>query len=646
MKRFRLVDLPLIVKMGFAPAVAVIMLAVIVSASLMVENRQAKDLQRVTDVELPVSLGIERLSKRITAVHGELYRVLTQQAANIDTKNVPDQLQAVIKEIRIIEGEVLALKKTTPADQHKALDSMVASLKDCESAIDLASNMVGVDFGAAAGFIAPFEDQYQKMTATLDKIVASNQAEVIALAKANHDAAEGSIRGTIIGGIATLLIVGGLAAVSALNMRKAIIRIAGATETLAKGNSDVELEGLKRKDELGAVVESLVVFRDDQRRLAQLSRDQEAARAEIEQERQRNEAAQAAIEADQRFVVDGLASGMEQLSSGNLTFRLIEAFPGKYAKLQNDFNEAMGKLQEAMVVISNNTEAMRTGAGDISHAADDLSRRTEQQAATLEETAAAIDEITATVKKTSDGANQANATVAVTREEAERSGEVVRQAVAAMTQIEKSSSQITQIIGVIDEIAFQTNLLALNAGVEAARAGDAGRGFAVVASEVRALAQRSAQAAKEIKSLISMSSEQVDSGVDLVGQAGEALNRIVGKVSEISGLVGEIAASAREQSTALHEVNTAVNQMDQVTQQNAAMVEESTAASHSLAEEADELARLVARFQIGAGAAAQAAHSSRPSSRQTTVAALKTVGGRGASAARKPAAEEQGWEEF
>jgi methyl-accepting chemotaxis protein len=208
------------------------------------------------------------------------------------------------------------------------------------------------------------------------------------------------------------------------------------------------------------------------------------------------------------------------------------------------------------------------------------------------------------VRKTADGAGQANGVVVAAKEDAERSGEVVRDAVAAMSGIETSANEISQIISVIDEIAFQTNLLALNAGVEAARAGEAGKGFAVVASEVRALAQRSAEAAKEIKALISTSAGQVQDGVELVGKAGDALQRIVAQVSEITILVTDIAASAKGQATALVEVNTAVNQMDQMTQQNAAMVEESTAASHSLASESQQLADLVGKFQIGARIAA------------------------------------------
>ena len=257
------------------------------------------------------------------------------------------------------------------------------------------------------------------------------------------------------------------------------------------------------------------------------------------------------------------------------------------------------KLQQVMVSVAANTQAIRSGTREISVAADDLSRRTEQQAASLEETAAALGEITATVRKTAEGATHARQVVSTAKHDAEKGSDVVRQAMTAMSGIEKSSQRIGQIIGVIDEIAFQADLLALNAGVEAARAGDAGRGFAVVASEVRALAQRSAEAAKEIEAFISASTGQVEQGVDLVAETGKALERIFTQVAEIDTIVSQIATSAQDQAVGLQEVNTAVSQMDQVTQQNAAMVEESTTASHTLSHETEELTRILGRFQVG-----------------------------------------------
>ena len=318
---------------------------------------------------------------------------------------------------------------------------------------------------------------------------------------------------------------------------------------------------------------------------------------ETEQARQKAELAHAAEVSAQ--VCDALADGLHLLARGDLTAHIDVTFEGDYARLRTDFNDAAASLRQAFSAMAETAQAVASSSREITVASDDLSRRTEQQAAALEETAAALDEITATVRRSAEGAKEAANAVAAARTDAERSGIVVREAVSAMGEIERSSSQISQIIGVIDEIAFQTNLLALNAGVEAARAGEAGRGFAVVAQEVRALAQRSADAAKEIASLITTSQGQVSNGVALVGRTGAALEGIVGKVGEIAGLVSAIASSSQEQAVGLGQVNTAVAQMDRATQQNAAMVEETTAASQSLAREADQLAELVEGFDVG-----------------------------------------------
>ncbi|EJJ26892.1 methyl-accepting chemotaxis protein [Rhizobium sp. CF142] len=297
--------------------------------------------------------------------------------------------------------------------------------------------------------------------------------------------------------------------------------------------------------------------------------------------------------------VDDLATGLTALADGDLTKRVENPFPPALEKVRTDFNAAIDKLGSAMRTVLINAEAIASGARETKEAADVLSKRTEQQAATVEETAAALDEITQTVADSAGRAAEAGGLVAETKRGAEHSGNIVRKAVDAMGQIEKSSREISNIIGVIDEIAFQTNLLALNAGVEAARAGEAGKGFAVVAQEVRELAQRSASAAKEIKALITTSSEHVKSGVDLVGQTGQALERIVTQVGNIDVNVTAIVESSREQSTGLVEINKAVNIMDQGTQQNAAMVEETTAASARLSSETENLRNLVSQFRFG-----------------------------------------------
>lgn len=330
-------------------------------------------------------------------------------------------------------------------------------------------------------------------------------------------------------------------------------------------------------------------------RILLLGSDVTEARRAIEASEKRR----AEMEAAQAKVVEALRSGLGSLSDGDLTVKIETEFGPEYKQLRLDFNKAGDRLLDAMRGVVENADLIRGEAAEIANAADDLSSRTERQAATLEETASALDQLTSSVGSAADGAAYANEIVETARKDAEASGAVVREAVGAMSEIENSSKQISKITGVIDDIAFQTNLLALNAGVEAARAGEAGRGFAVVASEVRALAQRSSEAAREINELISASGGQVKRGVELVDQAGRALDGIVKSVSEIDQKVSEIAVSSREQSSGLAEINEAVNQLDQVTQQNAAMFEETTAASHALTREAETLTETMGRFKIG-----------------------------------------------
>jgi len=318
----------------------------------------------------------------------------------------------------------------------------------------------------------------------------------------------------------------------------------------------------------------------------------------VEFEKREALAGATAMEEAQKRVVESLSGALTALSQGDLSTRLSTPFDDDYETLRNHFNESVLALDNTVSLVMDNSGAILGEAGNISAAADDLSRRTEQQAATLEQFAAALTQITASVASAADGASKASEVVTDARKNAEASGSVVREAVDAMGEIANSSEQISRIISVIDDIAFQTNLLALNAGVEAARAGDAGRGFAVVASEVRALAQRSSEAAREINTLISTSGDQVKRGVSLVDKAGAALNEIVTSVGDIEDHVTGIAASAREQSTGLEEINTAISQLDQVTQQNVAMFEETTAATHTLTAEASALVATTSRFRI------------------------------------------------
>jgi methyl-accepting chemotaxis protein len=368
----------------------------------------------------------------------------------------------------------------------------------------------------------------------------------------------------------------------------------------------------ERMDDIGQMARAVEVFRQTALAKAQLDAETDRLRSDGEEERRRQEALRASSSEEQSQALRGLAEGLKQIAAGDLSRRLDEGFSSTYARIRDDFNEAIDQLKSTILSVVGSAGAIKTGAQEISAASDDLSRRTEQQAASLEQTAATLTEITEAVKKSAEGTSRARQVVTAADADAKQSAVVVRQAIEAMSAIAKSSQQISQIIGVIDEIAFQTNLLALNAGVEAARAGEAGRGFAVVASEVRALAQRSAEAAKEIKALISESAGQVDEGVKLVAETGRSLERIMAQVTDINAVVGDIAAGAHEQSTALQEINGAIEQMNMVTQQNAAMVEQSTAAGQSLSEESSKLAELVGRFRVG-----------RPASEETLRRELK-----------------------
>jgi methyl-accepting chemotaxis protein len=360
---------------------------------------------------------------------------------------------------------------------------------------------------------------------------------------------------------------------------------------MADGETESEVPATDVKSEVGGMAKTVEVFRQSLLKQSEMERGQVAR------------------DTERRGVVDTLSQHLSALSAGDLTVQINEPFPEDYEKLREDFNQTLETLNGTVVQVIEASDSIQRGASEISQSSDDLSHRTESQAATLEETAAALEEMTVSVRSAAEGARSVESVTQDARSEAQDSGSIVQNAVEAMNEIEHSSNHISQIIGVIDDIAFQTNLLALNAGVEAARAGEAGRGFAVVASEVRALAQRSSDAATEIKTLIGDSSQHVERGVDLVGKAGSALKRIVDRVTDISQQISSIAVSAGEQSTGLNEINTGVSQLDEVTQQNAAMVEQATAAGHLLSTDAVKLSQLVSGFTITGG---------RPSSGRAT----------------------------
>jgi methyl-accepting chemotaxis protein len=419
--------------------------------------------------------------------------------------------------------------------------------------------------------------------------------------------------------VLAMVLAAGMVVLVSRRVTGPLVTIQQAMLKLAGGDFNVVLPGLDRKDEIGAMANAVEKFKvlavEKGRREAEDVLRRQQAEAEL-QAKAAQERAKSAEEQARAF--DALGKGLGRLSEGDLLFRLNEEFPDAYREVKDNFNTALGRLHETIKSIAEASGEVANAAIEISSSTTDLSQRTEEQAASLERTSASMEEISTTVKNNAESAKHANQVTAGTRACADRGGEVVAQAVRAMSRIEESSTKISDIIGVIDEIARQTNLLALNAAVEAARAGDAGRGFAVVASEVRNLAQRSSEAAKDIKSLIVKSTTQVQEGVDLVNRAGKSLGEIVESIKEVATIVSEIASASGEQSTGIDHVNGALTQMDEVTQQNAALVEENAATSKVLEHQSAAMAERVAFFKLGGdvGSSSSAPRASGHASRR------------------------------
>ncbi|QWW71527.1 methyl-accepting chemotaxis protein [Rhizobium sp. WYJ-E13] len=426
---------------------------------------------------------------------------------------------------------------------------------------------------------------------------------------------DGSVEATVASATSATLVISGLLIVIGLVLSyfvgrlisSAVRGMAQSMERLARGDDAIVITGVDHRHELGAMARSLKVFQETGRAKLVAEANGERARLAAEEERLRQEAERLSDAQVMEHAFHQISLGLDALSKGDLSVRVGEV-DHRYVRIRDHFNNSVASLEEAIGSVIRAVTTIRSGLAEISTASNDLARRTEQQAASLEETVAALGDVTRGVNGTAEGASRAQAVVATARTNAEKGGEIVSRAIAAMTEIQNSSSKIGNIISVIDEIAFQTNLLALNAGVEAARAGEAGKGFAVVAQEVRELAQRSANAAREIKELISTSSIQVKTGVELVGESGVSLEQIVEQVTAMNTTVAEIAVAAREQATSLREVSAAGDQMDKVTQQNAAMVEQTTAAAQSLTQETENLAELLYRFRTSSAPISENRH--------------------------------------
>lgn len=571
-------------------------LVAIAAFALYALNEEAKLVRSiVADRVIPMSqlktIADEYAVKIVDTVHKVAAGTVTNEKGEQDIRSA----------LKNIDGQwAIYLSTKLTAEEERLANQFGQNLENAATQLGGLADLVATnDDRALAEFatnaLYPLVDP---LSEDINKLIA------LQLTAAEDGMAEGEALKSLL--LAIMALIGAFAAAIAVfsiwTVIKGVIRpidiMTDTMASLAGGKLDIAIYGEERRDEIGRMAKTVAVFRENALARIRLEQETEANRSLSEEERGAREKLKAKEAADVQFAVDNLAAGLAKLSDGDVSHRIERPFTASLDSVRNDFNNSAEKLQDALNRVAQNALGIDAGANEIKSAADDLAKRTEQQAAAVEETAAALEEITRTVKNSTARAQDAGQLVVRAKVGAEQSGDVVRRAVHAMEQIEKSANEISNIIGVIDEIAFQTNLLALNAGVEAARAGEAGKGFAVVAQEVRELAQRSASAAKDIKGLITTSNNQVREGVQFVGDTGRALETIVSEVQEINRHVAAIVESAQEQASGLQQINTAVNQMDHDTQKNAAMVEESTAASHGLAREVASLRQLLAQFRL------------------------------------------------
>ncbi|WP_438753300.1 methyl-accepting chemotaxis protein [Pararhizobium sp. O133] len=578
-----------------------------------------------------------------------------------------DERKVSPERIKLIADSITALNQGKPGlaalaatvGKPEIMSTFDADLAELTSAIQ--TDLVGmVEDGADPKAFGAIDDTIdgagERMTASLTKL--TDEAGILLSARVGEaiERSGSSVLMQLALGFLAMTTLMGLLFFHGNVLRRGIFAVRDSMQRILKGDYQAAVDAVSRGDELGEMARSVEMFRVAAVEKLELEQRAAASRSENEAERETREAARSEEARQVRGAVTALGEGLNRLSEGNLTVTIDQPFRADLESLRIDFNNTVRKLQSVLSNVQDSGSSIQSNSRQMRGAADDLAKRTEQQAASLEETSAALDQITVTVRTATQRAEEASQMVGETRTNAEESGRIVGEAVAAMARIEDASSEIGKIINVIDEIAFQTNLLALNAGVEAARAGEAGKGFAVVAQEVRELAQRAAGAAKDIKVLVGRSSNEVGNGVKLVQATGEALGRIGSDVVRINEHMTSIVQAAREQSTGLQEINTAIGQLDQMTQQNAAMVEETNAASHTLAQDAEALTDLIGQFQLSGSsvrAPRQPIRVATPANTRPAPSPAKALMGKLAGAFSSPASSvpkasgsAENWEEF
>ena len=616
--------------------------------------------------QISVSLATaETLREQVEQVVGMRHANVTMVLAAMDTIVDRAEKQVHPDRVQIVADSVKTLRDGTDDLQGLAQSlGETSAVANFTNDLDALEKAIAVDLKQLVEQGAPDSD-YDKIDDAIDSAgdtmatmladLAQKGGQAVRARLSEADAASGSaFYIQLMSGLGALLLTLGMQMFHGNSLKQGINAVRLSMLRILDGDIRTPVNAIERGDEIGEMARATELFRKAAEEKRQLENTSEEARRTIENERQEREARQREDEAAIRFAVDALKSGLQRLAEGDITARIDTPFREDFDGLRRDFNQTITELQSVVSEIRVNSISIQSYSRQMQSAAEDLAKRTEQQAASLEQTSAALDQITARVRTSAERANEAGGMVEGTRQTSERSGKVVADAMSAMERIEDASREIGNIINVIDEIAFQTNLLALNAGVEAARAGEAGKGFAVVAQEVRELAGRAATAAKDIKTLVHKSSEEVRNGVDLVTATGDVLSHIGEDVVQISDHVLSIASAAHEQNTGLSEINAAVSQMDQVTQRNAAMVEETNAASVTLAQDADKLIQVISRFKLGERIGSYTAPKAvseparpQPSPARTLVNKVAGAFNRNTAVARaEPVRASDNWEEF